>query len=252
MNVFIVLAHPEPKSFNGALTATAEEHLKQLGHEVVVSDLYKMNWNPVSDRSNFISVKDPSFFKQQLEELHASETDGFPESINKEMEKLFWCDVLIFQFPMWWYTMPAILKGWVDRALPMGKIYGDSKFYDTGVFLGKKAMVSITIGAPASVYSPTGIGGHLDQLLFPIQRGIFSFIGFEVLPPFVVWEPARIGDKRRKVYLQAYRERLSALETTTPLYFPPLSAYDQETLNQETKTLKENMAKGEVENINTN
>ena len=53
MRVFIVHAHPEKKSFNGALTATAVEALQAAGHEVQVSDLHAMGFNPVSDRRNF-------------------------------------------------------------------------------------------------------------------------------------------------------------------------------------------------------
>ncbi|MDX8444687.1 NAD(P)H-dependent oxidoreductase [Mesorhizobium captivum] len=56
VRVFIVHAHPEPKSFNGALTRTAQEALSASGQEVVVSDLYAMGFNPVSDRPQTPSV----------------------------------------------------------------------------------------------------------------------------------------------------------------------------------------------------
>ena len=63
MNIFVVLAHPEPKSFNGALFGTATRSLEEEGHKVVASDLYRMGFNPVSDRHNFTTVKDPDFLK---------------------------------------------------------------------------------------------------------------------------------------------------------------------------------------------
>ncbi|TIT69787.1 MAG: NAD(P)H-dependent oxidoreductase, partial [Mesorhizobium sp.] len=72
MRIFIVHAHPEPKSFNGALTRTAQEALSASGHEVVVSDLYAMGFNPVSDRRNFTAVRDPNYYRQQVEEANAA------------------------------------------------------------------------------------------------------------------------------------------------------------------------------------
>lgn len=73
------------------------------------------------------------------------------------MDKLFWCDALILQFPLWWFGLPAILKGWVDRVFASGRrIYGGGKWYDRGVFAGKRAMCSVTIGGPPPIYSDRG------------------------------------------------------------------------------------------------
>lgn len=97
MKIFIVHAHAEPQSFNGALTRHAKEVLEGVGHEVKISDLYAMKFDPVSDRRNFTSQKDASFFRQQTEEMYATEVNGFALDILAEMEKLQWCDVVIFQ-----------------------------------------------------------------------------------------------------------------------------------------------------------
>src|SRR5579883_2018915 len=186
MKVFVVHAHPEPKSFNGAMTRTAVSTLSAAGHDVKVSDLYQMNWQPISDRRNFKTIKDDDFYKQQLEELHASENEGFADDIRLEHEKLDWCDLLIFQFPLWWFGLPAILKGWVDRVFVMGKIYGGGVWYDEGYFKGKRALCSVTVGGPASSYGVSGINGDIDQILFPINHGILYFVGFDVVRPFIV------------------------------------------------------------------
>ncbi len=191
MKFLIVHAHAEPKSFNGALTRRAKEVLAAAGHEAIVSDLYAMQFNPVSDRRNFTNQKDPDYFKQQVEERHATEVDGFAVDIKAELEKLEECDVLIFQFPLWWFGLPAILKGWVDKVFAMGRIYSGGKFYDNGVLKGKKAMLSVTIGGGETMYSKTGLNGDINQILFPINHGIFRFVGFDVLPPFIVWSTSR-------------------------------------------------------------
>jgi hypothetical protein len=82
---------------------------------VQVSDLYGMRFDPVSDRRNFASVKNAEFFKQQIEEMHATEVGGFAPDVEAELRKMEWCDLMIWQFPLWWFGLPGILKGWVAR-----------------------------------------------------------------------------------------------------------------------------------------
>lgn len=229
MKILIVHAHPEPRSFNGALTDTARCCLAEAGHELVVSDLYAMGWDPRSGRGNFTGALDPEIFRQQQEEAHASATDGFAPEVQAELAKLAWCDALVFQFPLWWFGLPAMLKGWVDRVFAMGAVYGGGVWYDRGRFAGRRAMLSLTVGGPASMYGPDGLNGDIHQLLYPIQHGMLRFTGFDVLPPFIAWQPARVGEDGRRAYLEQYRQRLLTLATTEPLRFPSLDDYDTET-----------------------
>jgi NAD(P)H dehydrogenase (quinone) len=226
LKVFIVHAHPEPRSFNGALTVTAQETLEGEGHEVRISDLYAMRWDPVSSRENFTIVKDPDYYRQQVEELNASELDGFVPAIQNEMDKLVWCDALILRFPLWWFGMPAILKGWVDRVFAMGVVYGGGAWYDHGVFAGKRALLSITTGGPEALYAKDGLNGDIHQILDPVNRGILRFVGFDVLPPYIAYAPAHADDGMRRAYLQEWRERLLSIETTKPIKYTPLEQYD--------------------------
>src|SRR5215813_8642238 len=127
MKILIVLAHPEPNSFNAVLFRTAIEALQQAGHEVKTSDLYRMDFNPVSGRGNFKGEKDKAHFNQQHEEVFAFHNNTFAEDIQTEQDKVFWCDVMIWQFPLWWFSVPALLKGWVDKVFAMGKFYDNGK-----------------------------------------------------------------------------------------------------------------------------
>ncbi|WP_246014345.1 NAD(P)H-dependent oxidoreductase [Paenibacillus rhizophilus] len=124
MNVLIVYAHPEPESFNGALKDLAVAALTEEGHLVQVSDLYAMKFKAAADRDDFLMPVNPDFFKYQLEQGHASRTNTFSPDIKEEQEKLLWADFVIFQFPLWWYSVPAILKGWFDRVFASGFVYG--------------------------------------------------------------------------------------------------------------------------------
>jgi NAD(P)H dehydrogenase (quinone) len=213
MKVLVLLAHPEPESFNGAMYRTAIETLLTEGHVVQTSDLYQMDFDPVSGRHNFTTVKDPNYFKPQIEELYATESNGFAEAIENEIEKIEWCDLMIWQFPLWWFGLPGILKGWVDRVLAMGRTYGGDKLYANGVFRGKKALLSLTTGGPAPAYVKGGFQGDIDAILRPVQRGILQFVGFDVLAPQIVYGPVRMDDTQRKDLLAAYAERLKSIES---------------------------------------
>eukprot|EP01012_Entosiphon_sulcatum_P010780 TRINITY_DN16399_c0_g1_i1.p1 TRINITY_DN16399_c0_g1~~TRINITY_DN16399_c0_g1_i1.p1 ORF type:complete len:224 (-),score=39.78 TRINITY_DN16399_c0_g1_i1:182-853(-) len=213
VKVLIVFAHPERKSFNGAMFDTAVEHLQSLGHEVKVSDLYRQNFNPVSDRSNFTSVKNPDYYKQQAEEVYATEVNGFAPDVEEEIQKLEWADVLIFQFPLWWFGLPAILKGWCDRVFVSARIYGAGKILEQGVFRGRRALVSTSTGGPEPMYRKGGMIGDVNGILRPIHRGIFEFLGYDVIEPFIAWAPAHVTDEERQATLAQWRERLSAINT---------------------------------------
>ncbi len=220
MRVLIVHAHPEPSSFNGALTRHAVEALRGAGHENLVSDLYGMGFDPVSDRRNFLGVKDPERFSQQTEESFASATDGYVPALQTEMDKVAWCTDLILQFPLWWLGMPAILKGWVDRVFAVGRAYGGGRWFERGVFTGKRAMCSVTVGGPSAQYSRDGMYPPMDSVLYPIHRGILEFVGFTVLEPFIVFAPQRMSHDDRAMHLARYCERALHLPSTPRLARP--------------------------------
>jgi NAD(P)H dehydrogenase (quinone) len=217
MNVLIVHAHPEPNSFNGAMTRIATEVLAGQGHIVTVSDLYAMRFHAASDRSNFATVAEGDYFKPQTEEAWASQHDGFAPDLEAEIRKLEACDLLIFQFPIWWFGLPAILKGWVDRVFVMGRIYGGGRIYETGLYRGRRAMLSLTTGAPPDSWVTGGRHGDIEAILRPIHRGIFQFVGFDVLRPQLSCSPARVGDAERAVMLEDWRQRVGNLFGEAPM-----------------------------------
>jgi NAD(P)H dehydrogenase (quinone) len=81
-------------------------------------------------------------------------------------------------------------------------------------------MCSLTVGGPPEAYSDTGAYASIEQILFPIHRGIFAFTGFTVIEPFVVYGPNRIGEEERRAYLTRYGQRLLGLDTA-PLIASP-------------------------------
>ena len=217
MNAFLVLAHPEPNSFNAAMHRAAEAALRAAGHQVRTSDLHAMRFDPLSGRHNFTTVKDPDYLKLQAEEQHATERHGFRPELEAEIGKVEWCDLMVWQFPLWWFSVPAILKGWVDRVFAMGRAYGGGRIYETGMFRGKRAMLSLTTGGPEPSYQPGGFNGDLAGVLRPIHRGMLEFTGFQVLAPQVCYGPARQTEEVRRAWVEAYAGRLRGIEAEPPV-----------------------------------
>ncbi|TDS13221.1 NAD(P)H-dependent oxidoreductase [Sphingobacterium paludis] len=214
MKVLLVVAHPEAKSFNLAMHQTAVNVLQQQGHEVQCTDLYRMPFDPRSDRHNFQTVLDPTFLKLGMEENHATLHNGFVPLIADEHEKLLWCDMMIWQFPLWWFSVPAILKGWVDRVFSSGRVYGAGRVpYVSGALKGKRAMLSLTTGSPASAYEPTGEYGDIYNILKHIHRGMLAYVGFSVLAPEINYAVAHLSAAEREQMLSRWEGRLKNLMT---------------------------------------
>lgn len=226
MNVLIVLAHPEPNSFSHAMKDVAVQTFQAQGHAVQVSDLYAMNFNPVVDRHDFATEANPDYFKPQFEQLQAVANHSFAADVAAEQAKVEWADLVIFQFPLWWASIPAMIKGWFDRVLAMGWAYGGGKWYDRGAFRGKKAMLAFTTGGPAQMFSPTGLSGELNMLFYSVQHGTLFFCGFDVIQPFGAWSAARLDEQGRQRVLAEYADYLRTIESQPLVPFHPLSDYD--------------------------
>ncbi|KMQ62385.1 NADPH quinone oxidoreductase [Chryseobacterium sp. BLS98] len=211
MKILIVLAHPEEKSFNAAMFNTSVRTLEKEGHEVKTTDLYKEKYQPVSGKENFTRLKNPDYFKQQNEELFAMEHSTFTLDILSEQEKIEWCDMMIWQFPLYWFSAPAILKGWIDKVFTMGKFYDNGKIFGNGFSVGKRAMLSVTAAGPEKNYTKDKYG-DISSILFPIHRGILEFLGFSVLQPEFIYSVERLTDEERKTVLNNWSERLINIE----------------------------------------
>ena len=176
-----------------------------------------MRFDPVSSRKNFTTVKNPDYFKPQLEEMHAAETNGFSPELESEIENVEWCELMIWQFPLWWFGLPAVLKGWVDRVFAMGRAYGGGRLYEAGAFRGKRALLSLTTGGPEEAYRKGAFNGDMAAILRPIHRGMLRFVGFDVLAPQIVYGPVRLTDEQRRQQLAAYAARLRGIAGESPM-----------------------------------
>jgi NAD(P)H dehydrogenase (quinone) len=190
-----------------------------------------MNWKAVFDEHDFPSRADPERLSFIKESRHSYSSGRQSMDIESEQRKLIAADALILQFPLWWFGMPAILKGWIDRVFANGLAYGfkgaGNRFrYGDGAFKGKRALLSVAVGGPEEDYSPRGINGPLEQLLFPITHGTLFFPGMEVLPTHAVYGTGHMDADSAAAAMAAWRSRLEGIFEDAPIPFRPQNAGD--------------------------
>jgi putative NADPH-quinone reductase len=105
LTVLVILAHPNPASFNHALAAAAAQALAGLGHEVVFHDLYAEGFDPL------------------LTAAEMSRRAELPPALAAHCAELARAEGLVFVHPNWWGMPPAVLTGWLDRVLRPGLAY---------------------------------------------------------------------------------------------------------------------------------
>jgi NAD(P)H dehydrogenase (quinone) len=186
MRAHIVLAHPEPQSYNAHLAETGRKTLEARGYAVTVSDLYQLGFDPCERASHYAARLAPQRFDVQTEQRHASEHRTLPADVAAEIARLEAADLLILQYPMWWHLPPAMLKGWFDRVFVYGDVYTSARRFEAGKFRGRKAMLATTVGTSADTYAYNGRSGDIDLLLWPVNFSL-AYVGYDVLAPFVAY-----------------------------------------------------------------
>lgn len=212
MNILVVYAHHEPGSLVGSLKNVAISSLQAAGHVVVETDLYANGFSPVANKYDFTTLSG-NHFNYMLEQKHSASSKSFSPDIAGEIERLNAADLVLFYFPVWWFSEPAILKGWFDRVLAMGIAWDGGKIYENGMLRGKKAMVVAVAGGPEEYYQP--LGKHratLKQILHPLHHGTLAFCGMDVIEPFFVFSSM---NKTVDEYASLLERHKSALDQAT-------------------------------------
>jgi len=224
----IVFAHPDPQSYTAALKDAAVAELEAAGVEVTVSDLYAMGFAAVAGPDDVTQRLSEEHFNLALEQGNALAKGALAPEIVAEQDKLRAADLVIFQFPMWWFGFPAILKGWVDRVLSYKFAYGVDEWWDKGPFRDKRAMVAVTTGTPRSAYSSDGRNGDIERILWSTEAGVLAICGFQVVPAFIAYGAPWIGDEGRAAQIAAYRRAVAGAGSAKPKFFHPLADFSED------------------------
>lgn len=161
MKHLIIYAHPNAASLNNLFKQTIEEALRIQMHEVVVRDLYQLNFDPVLS----------------LEDMAGQRKGMVSEAIRREQEYITWAEAVTFIYPIWWTGMPAILKGYIDRVFSYGFAYRYDKGVQKGLLAGKAAYIINSHGKSKIEYQEIGMD---NALKLTSDKGIYTYCGFDV------------------------------------------------------------------------
>jgi NAD(P)H dehydrogenase (quinone) len=212
VNILVVYAHHEPGSFTSAMKNLAIEILESQGHSVTVSDLYGQGFSAVAQKWDFVTSSG-NHFNYMLEQKHAANLSmSFSPDILGEIQKLQAADLVLFVTPIWWLSVPAILKGWFDRVLAMGVAWDTGKIFENGLMRGKQAMVIAAAGGPAEYFKENGrYRASPNQILYPINYGTLAACGFNVHEAYVALDVLGVDAAGRDKLLKNLEFRLQNL-----------------------------------------
>ncbi|MBB4066369.1 NAD(P)H-dependent oxidoreductase [Gellertiella hungarica] len=196
MHILLVLAHPLEDSFNAAVARTIRETLEANGHSVDLLDLYREGFDPRLGEA----------------ERRAYMSDGYgAEAVRGEVARLKAADGLILVFPQWWFSFPAILKGFFDRVFAPGVAFT----HDPEGGRIRPALTRIrlfwaftTTGSPWWVVQ-FYMGNPVRRIL---KRGIAAFCGRGLdFRSFNLDNMDRSTEEKRKAHLERVRRAVSAI-----------------------------------------
>jgi len=181
----VVLAHPEPRSFNGAWADETRRACTALGDTVLWSDLGTSGFDAVERATHFGQLGTDLAFDPLKAQEAAAESECLPADVVEEIDKLKHADRVIFHFPLWWFAPPAVLKGWFDRVLAHGALHSVDQRFDNGMFRNKKALFCVTTGCSEAESAFNGKEADVRMLLWPSAYTL-RYLGFTVLQPEIV------------------------------------------------------------------
>jgi len=190
----IVIAHPNADSFNHAIKEHIKAALEEHNHWVKVRDLYALEFDPVLS-------------KEELNRYNSQEGE-IPPDVKAEQEEILWADQLIFIYPTWWWSMPALMKGYFDRVFLPGFAFKVEENGIVGLLEGKKAWIIQTTGSDQAYIEEN----HLDIMIKkPMEIGLFNFCGIEVVNHQLFAGVPFVSEEERKAILESLKEAVEEL-----------------------------------------
>ena len=157
MHVLVVVDHPSPTSFTAAAAAHFMQGAQDAGHTVELADLHAEGFNPV----------------WRLED-HEAEAGQVPADVRRQQERIARADAICLAFPLYWWGMPAMTKGWVDRVWSWGWAYDQLDDPEASLQRPRTGVLLIPAGARSDEMAEEGFTGALETAWI---KGTFGCFG---------------------------------------------------------------------------
>lgn len=198
MKILAVLAHPNRESFTGALLDAFKESAEAAGHTVTVADLYRERFDPI--------------YNMDDDKVYQGEADVTAD-VAAEQKRMLEADAMVFFYPVWWWSMPAILKGWVDRVFTSGFAFTFENGVTNGLLKHKKVAQFCPAASDQGLYRRYGYHGAAQR---QIDAGIFGYCGIRDVQTYILPE-VDDNEKSREKHLALAREAGASFETSSGL-----------------------------------
>lgn len=192
--IHMIIAHPNPNSFNHALL----EEVKKLAYEhelsLAITDLYQL-----------------AIDKHPLVNFYGLDSGPINGALTLDEQRKFKeAELIIVQFPMYWFSYPAIVHAYLEQLWQPGFAYPPT-FEESPLACDKKSVLfSVTTQSPKSAYTNQGKNGDIARVLFPMTTA-FRFVGHSILEPFVAYAVSDQSDDKRRDLLKDYKAHVSAM-----------------------------------------
>lgn len=203
------------------------ERFAARGAQISHSDLYAMGFNPVLSPADFTDRKDNAHLTYALEQRHGYQTGTLAPDVLAEIAKVMDADVIAFTFPMFWFSVPAILKGRIDRVFISGPIYGGRRIYGQGGLAGKRALVAFSLGGRDGMFGPGSLHGELETgMLRHFLQGTLGYAGLDVAQPFAAHHVPYLDAAARAGLLRDLATYVDGFDDVPIMPKPDLSGFD--------------------------
>lgn len=155
MKTLVVISHPRIDSLTFQVANKLIEGLREKNHDIEVLDLYREEFNPL------VYEADEPIYSRKENKIYSAKVES-------EMERIRRADNIIFVFPVWWHSIPAMLKGYIDRVFNYGFAYGAQSLP-----INKIRWVGLA-GDTDEAFNVNGYGNTLAHML---NIGIARFVG---------------------------------------------------------------------------
>lgn len=182
-NALIVTAHPVENSLSHSLADRIAAQLREQGMQVEIADLHAEGFNPAMSRPDL--------------DLYHGDASALPDDILREQQRVERADRLVFVFPVYWWSVPGLLKGWFDRVLTLNWAY---KVAEDGRIVGNLRDVPVHLIATAGTdVSGFDKHGYSTAIQTQIVEGVFGFCGLKNVTLDVLFQadtatPAQVED----------------------------------------------------------
>lgn len=207
MHLLAVFAHPVRSSFSGDLVDALGAGAAGAGATVEIADLYREGFDPRFEPDDFAQFSG----------------EAMPDAVRREQARIDRADAIAFVFPVWWWSFPAILKGWVDRVFSEGWAYSFEPGRSRGLLRDRPTALIATGGSSEKTWSKYG---YREAMATQIDTGILGYCGLRDVETRLIYAVEQ-DEAARLAYLAEIRALGAALVDPTRQPRDPLISSDR-------------------------